>query len=85
MREDENPYHRRDPQVARGVRCSKVTLRSAEWEATPLPMTDCSDRQGDPVETVAEGGSAYFLGHSISLVSYRLFIRMLSVLEIGSF
>lgn len=58
VREDENLYHRRDPQVACGVRCSKVTLRSAEWEATPLPMTACGDKQGDPVETVAEGESA---------------------------
>lgn len=29
----------RDPQVACGLGCSKVTLRSAEWEAASLPMT----------------------------------------------
>lgn len=85
--EDENLHHRRDPRVACGGRCSKLTLRSAEWEATPPPMTACSVTGWSSRDSgrVSAWLLCRFLGHSISLVSYRVFIRMLSVLEIGSF
>lgn len=80
--EDENLHHRRDPRVACGARCSKLTLGSNTPAHDSLQCDRWSSRDSGRVSAWL---LCRFLGHSISLVSYRVFIRMLSVLEIGSF
>lgn len=89
MREDENLHHSRDPQGACGMGRSKVTLRPAEWEATPLPMTPCSEPGWTSWDSGQErkplfGSCGCFLRHSTSLVSYRL-LECLMFLRLGLF